>query len=48
MGDLSFPWGPSDEEVYIIGEGWGGAREGTILRRRRIGGNGLHPTEKYS
>jgi site-specific DNA-methyltransferase (adenine-specific) len=46
MGDLSFPWGPSDEEVYILGDGWVGTREGTILRRRRIGGNGLHPTEK--
>jgi len=46
MGDLALPWGPSDEEVYIIGEGWAGTREGTILRRRRIGGRGLHPTEK--
>lgn len=46
MGDLAFPWGPSDEEIYIIGDGWAGRREGTILRCRRIGGNGVHPTEK--
>ena len=46
MGDLSFPWGPSHEEIYIIGEGFAGPRMGTVLRRDRIGGNGDHPTEK--
>jgi site-specific DNA-methyltransferase (adenine-specific) len=46
MGDLSFPWGPSHEEIYIIGEGFKGTRMGTVLRRDRIGGNGDHPTEK--
>ena len=46
MGDLSFPWGPSDEEIYVLGDGWIGKREGTVLRCNRIGGNGQHPTEK--
>lgn len=46
MGDLAFPWGPSDEEVYVLGDGWTGKREGTVLRAHRIGGAGTHPTEK--
>lgn len=46
MGDLSFPWGPSHEEIYIIGDGFAGTRMGTVLRRDRIGGNGEHPTQK--
>jgi DNA modification methylase len=46
MGDLSLPWGPSDEEIYILGGGWHGKRNGTVIRRNRIGGGGLHPTEK--
>jgi DNA modification methylase len=46
MGDLKFPWGPSHEEIYVIGEGFQGKRMGTVLRRDRIGGNGDHPTEK--
>jgi DNA modification methylase len=46
MGDLSLPWGPSHEEIYILGKGWNGRRMGTVLRRDRIGGNGDHPTEK--
>lgn len=28
MGDLSLPWGPSHEEVYVRGEGWTGKRRG--------------------
>jgi DNA modification methylase len=46
MGDLSFPWGLSHEEIYVIGEGFKGRRMGTVLRRDRIGGAGDHPTEK--
>jgi 16S rRNA G966 N2-methylase RsmD len=32
MGDLRFPWKNSFEEVYIIGDGWGGARDEAVLR----------------
>lgn len=30
----------------MLGDGWSGKREGTVLRCHRIGGNGQHPTEK--
>jgi DNA modification methylase len=46
MGDLSFPWGPSHEEIYVMGDGFCGKRMGTVLRWDRITSNGLHPTEK--
>lgn len=32
MGDLSVPWGRSDEEVYVIGRGFVGKREGSVIR----------------
>lgn len=32
MGDLSSPWGRSDEEIYILGHGFTGARSGSVLR----------------
>ena len=22
MGNLKLPWGPSDEEIYVLGDGW--------------------------
>lgn len=31
MGDLSFPWKNSFEEIYIIGEGWKGRRDEGVL-----------------
>ena len=50
MGDLSMPWGPSHEEVYVIGRGFTGRRTGSVLR---IAGYGAmadarpdHPTPK--
>ncbi len=47
MGDLKFPWGPSHEEIYIIGEGFTGKRMGTVLRVRRMpGAQQVHPNEK--
>jgi site-specific DNA-methyltransferase (adenine-specific) len=47
MGDLKFPWGPSDEEAYVIGDGFSGRRMGTVLRVRRLPGAALiHPNEK--
>ena len=50
MGDLKMPWGPSDEEVYVIGEGFTGKREGTVLRANRLSAQSEktpeHPTPK--
>lgn len=46
MGDLSFPWGPSDEEIYIIGDGFSGQRTGTVLSCNRLTGDMHHPNEK--
>lgn len=49
MGDLSFPWRPGDEEIYVMGSGWNGPRTSNILRapntpmgKDRTG----HPTPK--
>jgi DNA modification methylase len=48
MGDLKLPWGPSDEEIYILGPGWIGKREGTVIRGSRPTGEATadHPTPK--
>jgi site-specific DNA-methyltransferase (adenine-specific) len=47
MGDLSLPWGPSHEEVYVLGSGFVGAREGTVVRTNRIPASRVdHPTPK--
>lgn len=48
MGDLSCPWGPSTEEIYVIGSGFVGRRSGQIVRdpRRPTGATALHPTQK--
>ena len=32
MGDLSFPWKPSWECIYILGEGWNGPRDEAVLK----------------
>lgn len=31
MGALDIPWGPAEEEVYVIGKGWQGERSGNVL-----------------
>jgi hypothetical protein len=54
MGDLSLPWKPNTEEVYVLGSGFSGHRGGSVLRHLAIAGTvgqaGLgtrhHPTEK--
>lgn len=46
MGDLALPWGPSDEEIYVIGSGFVGRRCGTVLKHNRLTGNTKHPNEK--
>lgn len=52
MGDLSLPWGPSTEEIYVLGTGFVGKRGRSVLRYQGIGpyqqarGERLHPTQK--
>ncbi|AUX81848.1 methyltransferase [Gordonia phage Brandonk123] len=50
MGDLSFPWGPTDEEIYVIGEGWHGRRSSSVLRVHALMSGARnrpdHPTPK--
>lgn len=50
MGDLSFPWKPSDEEVYIIGAGWSGRRDESVLKgfsqASSVTQGRVHPNEK--
>lgn len=46
MGDISLPWGPSTEEIYVIGSGFIGKRGGTVIRCDRLVGNTRHPNEK--
>lgn len=38
MGDLSLPWKPNTEEIYIFGRGWSGRRRGSVLRHNAIAG----------
>ena len=44
MGDLSIPWFPSTEEIYIMGKGFVGSRTSAVLRYYVR--NEFHPTEK--
>jgi len=50
MGDLSMPWGQSEEEIYIAGEGFKGKREGNVIRAQMLMSGNLdrpdHPTPK--
>jgi DNA modification methylase len=51
MGDLSIPWKPDHEEIYVLGRGFIGARDsGSVLRCppvQSMAKNGrLHPNEK--
>ncbi len=44
MGDLSLPWFPCTEDIYVLGSGWVGTRSSAVLRH--VGRNEHHPTEK--
>jgi site-specific DNA-methyltransferase (adenine-specific) len=44
MGDLSIPWFPCTEEIYVLGGGWVGSRTSAVLRK--VSRNVNHPTEK--
>jgi len=47
MGDLSFPWKPDFEEIYVKGKVFRGRRTSSVLRyNARIDSGRLHPTEK--
>lgn len=50
MGNLSVPWKPSDQEIYVIGHGFTGRRDTNVLRVapvQSMAKNGrLHPHEK--
>ncbi len=53
MGDLSMPWGCATEEIYILGDGWTGARRPNLIvtfeqRGNPYGAAALlgHPTPK--
>lgn len=46
MGDLALPWGPSTEEIYVLGSGFVGKRGSSVLRFDRLTGNIDHPNEK--
>lgn len=46
MGDLALPWGPSTEEIYVLGAGFVGRRGGSIVRSDRMTGCTQHPNEK--
>ena len=52
MGDLSIPWRPNTEEIYVIGKGFSGHRGSSVLRYNAPSPNftpehlRFHPTEK--
>lgn len=50
MGDLSFPWGRSEEEIYVSGSGFSGKREGNVIRVQMLMNGSAdrpdHPTPK--
>ncbi|MDG3013571.1 site-specific DNA-methyltransferase [Speluncibacter jeojiensis] len=50
MGDLSVPWKPSDQEIYVLGKGFAGRRDSNVLTCPPIQAtakNGrLHPHQK--
>lgn len=54
MGDLSLPWKPNTEEVYVLGSGFTGDRTGSVIKVLAIAGTvgrakdgtRTHPTEK--
>jgi DNA modification methylase len=50
MGDLSFPWGPGDEEIYVLGAGFIGPRGSNVIHAQGIMAGSKarpdHPTPK--
>ncbi len=50
MGDLSLPWGAAEEEIYVLGSGFVGKREGNVIRAQTLMSSDKarpnHPTPK--
>lgn len=52
MGDLQMPWKPNFEEIYVLGSGFTGRRESSVLHYLAVAGcvgrvkSRLHPDEK--
>jgi site-specific DNA-methyltransferase (adenine-specific) len=50
MGDLSLPWGPAHEEIYVLGSGFKGKRRPNVIRCPTIPAGSYsrpaHPTPK--
>lgn len=50
MGDLNLPWGPSEEEIYVLGSGFIGHRGSNIIRAHALMSGDKerpdHPTPK--
>ncbi len=50
MGDLSIPWGRSEEEIYVLGSGFVGRRSGNVIRQQMLMSGDRdrpdHPTPK--
>lgn len=48
MGDLNFPWGNSDEEIYVLGCGFSGKRGPNVLVHNKppVSNREAHPTPK--
>jgi site-specific DNA-methyltransferase (adenine-specific) len=50
MGDLTLPWGPAHEEIYVFGDGWSGKRRPNVYRVPTLppaaGYRPDHPTPK--
>lgn len=50
MGNLSVPWKPSDQEVYVLGYGFEGRRDTNVLTHAPVQSTGkggrVHPHEK--
>ncbi len=44
MGDLTLPWFPCTEEIYVLGGGYVGSRTSAVMRH--VVRNENHPTEK--
>lgn len=48
MGDLSMPWGLSHEEIYVLGTGFVGKRESSVIKANKppVSNRPDHPTPK--
>lgn len=48
MGDLTFPWGNSEEEIYVFGKGFAGKRGPNVLVHAKppVSNRDAHPTPK--